>query len=1074
MLRSGFLLILSIVTLQCVFGQAPPPQNSIDAFFLTPELPRPNWSEDYEADVPSWRLLHAQNPAALQAQARVSEERFQGQRSEAIGTRVLNDSCAVFGHDVGFPLVIEDLNPTVFVKTQGDGMVLGAQIVLPHSIHPETGQPVTFLVPGQRHSGSGKWENLGFRNAQGQNNLLDEVRRRGRFLRAEMSAPLNLDDCYIRQLVLLVEPPVSRPLSADPKRSFFVDALEIFGHVAIPNEIYQRSEVNQNGERHFVFDPVNFDGFRIETSLRPTYIQPHTSTGAGWEISRDTAITARKGEPLRATPQGAALPKYASNLEATRSTYTAADRVDFSLTNERVALDGSISPAALMQIRLSGQVLTINNIPIGVRAVEYNGEPLAFLRELKFNTVWVRDITPALLKEAQDAGVWIICSPPTFNQLRPATVYPGDANVGGMANTTSTLSDPIYDNVLAWNLGDECANPSQENNAVAQWSQEIQRADRARRRPIICTPLSGVREYGGRIANILMMRQTPILSSLEFSELARWQQNYRKLARPDTPFWGTIQTQPSLKLTHQWIMYEGNPQAMCAVSYEQMKMQIFQGIASGLRGFLFQSHSPLNANDPETEYRRTALELLNWELQMIEEWFASGEVLVSSLPTNHRQMGFALLRSGRSRLMIPLWNEPKSQMAVGPAFVGNASCVVSVPETYSAYHLVPGRLLPLDSPRIAGGVKLELEEANLNSVIFFSEDDSVYARTEQRTKKLGDRAAFLACRLAELQLALSEQVLTVLKQAQDFQTIPRYPEDHQPLINLTENETLIRQTKEAIDRSKDLLQRSPSASDSAFLQAEKATRGLRWTARNLLLNATRHELHACMTPTSVSFATLPYYLTAYQRLRGGTLSQNRLVGGDMEDIATLEGHWQVAYHGIDGVAPTRRTLSSKAARSGQLGLQLVVTPTDATIKPEQLETVPVWVSTPPVEVRRGEMICVNGWVRIPRTLESTSDGFMVFDSLGDNEMALRFKETRGQWQEFALYRIAPEDSAYYAFFALAGFGEVHLDDVTIAAVQFEQPATPAPVAPAESPSGWQRLNPLPYIIPQRPLFGSGE
>jgi len=116
----------------------------------------------------------------------------------------------------------------------------------------------------------------------------------------------------------------------------------------------------------------------------------------------------------------------------------------------------------------------------------------------------------------------------------------------------------------------------------------------------------------------------------------------------------------------------------------------------------------------------------------------------------------------------------------------------------------------------------------------------------------------------------------------------------------------------------------------------------------------------------------------------------------------------------------------------------------------------------------GEMICVNGWIRIPQRLESTVDGLMIFDSLGGEELALRFLHTGGEWREFAFYRIAPEDSNYFVFFALNGFGEVHLDDIRVSAVQFDtqpppiQPAQPPPPAPVPY---WQRLNPFQYLPP---------
>jgi hypothetical protein len=597
--------------------------------------------------------------------------------------------------------------------------------------------------------------------------------------------------------------------------------------------------------------------------------------------------------------------------------------------------------------------------------------------------------------------------------------------------------------------------------------QVLQNADRNKRRPILCTARSGVDDYS-RTADILMMFREPLFSSLDMLDLHTWQREYKTLARPETTFWCTVQTQPSPKLSEQWRMFEGNPPFICAVSYEQIKTQIYLALAAGARGILFTSHTPLNGNDPETEFRRAALELANWELQLVEEWFAAGQTLPSLAKSNQSQVSSAVIKSGNSRLLVPIWQERHNQSAIGAAFAGNVRYIVSgIPETYSAYHLVPGRLLPLKSKRVAGGVQVELDEASLNSLIFFGEEDAVQAQVGQRAKLMGQRTAQLACRLAELELAMTEQVLSALRREKDAKKIPVHPKDNLPLIAMPEHESMIRSTKEALDIAKSLAERTPPDYARSYLQAERATRGLRYAGRSLWQEATRHDLNLCTTPVSVSFATLPLYLSMYQRAHLAQLGANRLPGGDMEMRTLEQAGWEPMSHKVEGVFVAHKDITPLARRSGQSGLRLVVASTNFSDKVKQLETVPLWVASPPVPVRMGEMICVNGWIRIPQPLESTVDGLMVFDSLGGEELALRFLQTSGEWREFAFYRNVPADGNYYVFFALAGIGEVHLDDLRVSAVQFDVPVVPATQSPAPtSPALWrQRLNPFQYIPP---------
>ncbi|MDR1963558.1 MAG: hypothetical protein LBQ50_07245 [Planctomycetaceae bacterium] len=1053
---------------------------------------QPTWTEYFENDTPSWRILHSEKRGTVTNQQRSPLQFLQGKKSEMFQFSLPMDSYVVLGHSIGFPLVIEDLVPTLCIKSDQPGVAIGAQIVLPNSIHPETGKPISYLVAGTKYTGSGNWEKLGFWDRNGNLILLQQAERIGKLLRAELKMNLDLRDKYVRQIVLLLEPETANPNLASNTKTIWVDSFEVTGHVAAPDAVLTRCELEK---QTFCFDPVNFDGFKIEAGLKSVYLQTLRSQNPSGNTEWVSPLANRSAAPLKATPVSGNFTSTNSvnsvnpihsiqSIHSTNQTniqtgsqteresmisrlqekserlvFSGQDEIRFSLTNQQTQ---GVSPASLMPIRLSDQILSVDDIPIGVRAVEYNGEPLAFLRQLEFNAAWIKERpSAAVLQEAKNAGIWLICTPPGPSELAAATKFEPSATPRQSFSGTPVI-DSAYDNVLAWNIGNECTQPNHMD--YSQWVSVLQSADRVRRRPILCTARSGVREYS-RIADILMMRREPLGSSLDLTALRDWQNLYPSLARPDTPFWCTVQTQPSEKLANQWTMFEGNPQYLCPFSYEQLKIQVYLALAAGVHGILFTSNTPLTNNDPESEFRRTALELLNWELQLIEEWFAAGRVSPALVKSNRRPMSSAVIQSGRSRLLVPIWQENRSQMALGAAFAGNVKYVISgIPETYDAYHLVPGSLYPLDTKRVAGGVQIELPEANLNSLIFFGEADAIYAQIGKRAKEIGARAAYLACHLAEIQLASMEQVLSILKQSGEMKTIPVHPKDNLPLIAIREQETMIKTTKDAIDLAKSLVQRRPPDYSLAYLLAESATRGLRVAARDTLLEATRHELNLCMTPVSVSFAALPYYLTAYQRTNKATLGENRLLCGDMENLYQMnQAGWETVSHRIEGVASPKRDTVPNAKRSGQKGLQMIVLPTSSEEKPVLLETTPIWLTTPPIPVRMGEMICVHGWVRIPQRLESTVDGLMIFDSLGGESLALRFLESK-DWQEFAFYRNVPMDANYYVSFGLQGFGEVHLDDVSISAVRFDvPPITPPPPQQPAPPTPWQRLNPFQYL-----------
>lgn len=1012
------------------------------------------WAEYFESDTPSWKFLHRENGATVISQNRTGQSFYQGAKAEKLQFSFpQQQSCLVLGHTVDFPMLIEDLQASIYVRSDSPNIILGAQIVLPNSIHPETGRPITFLVLGSRYSGSGDWEQLGFWDKNGKSNLFSESTRIGNLLRQDFSQNLDMRDRYVRQIILFCE---SASTTASQTR-LETDSLEMIGYAATRPELLARFEWNRatgtNDPLH-VFDPINYSGFKLQAASQCVFLQAYSSESSVGYTDWQSSIKETKPGPLVAS----------STATRQRALFDDRNEVRVALTNTRNS-NGS-SPASTINVQLQDTVLTLNDRPIGVRAIEYQGEPLAFLRKLEFNTVWVNGRpSPELLQEAIDAGVWLICAPPEPSEIEAAQPY----------SSTSTQQDrlqrlpqigSIYDNVLVWNIGDECTNPDHQSNA--QRIALLKNADRIRRRPILCTARSGVREYS-RIVDILMMERQPIFSSLDLVDLERWLATYPSLARPDTPFWATIQTDADSKLAEQWALFGGNPLDVAPMTHEQLKIQIYRALAVGTHGFIFTSNTPLTGNDPATEYRRTSLELINWELQLIEQWFAAGRGrsnLVSS--SLKRRMSSAVLQSDRTRLLVPIWRERDSQFAVGAVVEGPLHYIVSgIPETYDAYLLTPGRLQPLNAERVAGGMRVDLDEANLNTLVYFGESDDIYAQIEARSKEIGPQAAYLSCRLAELQLASTKKILSHLKQVKDAKGIPEHTIDKLPLISLTEQESMLNETQEWIEVAKRFVKQNPPAYAMAYIQAEKATRGLRATARDLLREATRHDLNPCMTPVSVSFATLPLYLSAYRRTAGARLEPvNRLPAGDMEsNTFWQQSGWNSHLHRVEGIASPVLEITSHAKRSGQLGLRMRVQASSPEEKPAQLEAAPLFFFSPQIPVRMGEMICVNGWVRIPQPLESSIDGLMIFDSLGGESQAVRFRETRGVWKEFAFYRYVPADCNYFVCFSLHGLGEVHLDDIRISGVQFDVPA-PQQAAPQPGPpSTWQRFNPFNYLPP---------
>ncbi len=124
-------------------------------------------------------------------------------------------------------------------------------------------------------------------------------------------------------------------------------------------------------------------------------------------------------------------------------------------------------------------------------------------------------------------GLWLICPPP------------GSPGPGQAAAPVATI-DGRYDRVLAWDLGHGLG--SEEFVATTQRVQQLRLADSDAQRPLVCRPVSALRDYSRQV-DMLLVGRSPLGTSLELSEYAAWIGSRGRLARPGTPLWSTVQTQ---------------------------------------------------------------------------------------------------------------------------------------------------------------------------------------------------------------------------------------------------------------------------------------------------------------------------------------------------------------------------------------------------------------------------------------------------------------------------------------------------------------------------------------------------
>lgn len=652
------------------------------------------------------------------------------------------------------------------------------------------------------------------------------------------------------------------------------------------------------------------------------------------------------------------------------------------------------------RIELSGPVLLIDGNPFFPRMVEYQGEPLAFLKGLGFNAVKLSSPpTEALLEEALRAAVWLVCAPPRTSE-----------------NETAGEIDGHYEPVLAWYLGQGLT--AAELDAMRQWAEQIRQADRRVGRPLICDPMDELAQYS-RIpgVQILMTHRAPLGGSFELADYETWLRERPRLALPGLALWTTIQTQHRPELAQQMRLLSGGKSPEPAAELEQLRLLVQAALASGARGLLFASQSPLDAQDAATRTRAAALQLINLEQELVQPWVGASttSTTVSGLDESGSNPGVAggMLQAGRSRLLLPYWAGTGAQYVTDQAAGNDIVFVVpGVPEAISAYEITAGGLRPLARRRGPGGLHVKLHEFGITSRVLLT-DEVAMSELSRRLLTIGPQAARL-----ERDLAASRLHHVAGTHAQLARLADR----------VADAEMWLSQARSELAIADQNLTRGDWV--AVCLAAHRATRSLRLLERAHWEKAATTLGSPIASPLAVTFSTLPYHWQFVRAMESRPHSRNRLPEGGMESLPRMwQAGWRLHQHSQPTVRGTGE-LSVDQHHAGKASFHLAVESADEENPTPMIECTPLWLTSPPLHVDAGQWVRIHGWVNIPRPITGSLDGLLVIESLGREPLAERIGVTSG-WREFTLYRAAAAASDLTVTLALTGLGDAWIDDVTI-------------------------------------------
>ena len=176
------------------------------------------WYEGFEGPRTSWRDAGGDARYQIQDHRRVRGEAHTGEGCEKVTLVGLGGTRAYIAHDVGRPRVIDDLLPTVWVRSDRPGVQFAARVVLPRNTDPRTGRALTTFVTGSSYNQVGRWQQL---RIDGVSRLLA---RQVPALRSELGPQIEPGGAYLDRVLLNV-------YGGQGATTVWIDDLDIGGYV---------------------------------------------------------------------------------------------------------------------------------------------------------------------------------------------------------------------------------------------------------------------------------------------------------------------------------------------------------------------------------------------------------------------------------------------------------------------------------------------------------------------------------------------------------------------------------------------------------------------------------------------------------------------------------------------------------------------------------------------------------------------------------------------------------------------------------------------------------------------------
>ncbi|MEW4454898.1 hypothetical protein AB1L30_19690 [Bremerella sp. JC817] len=661
----------------------------------------------------------------------------------------------------------------------------------------------------------------------------------------------------------------------------------------------------------------------------------------------------------------------------------------------------------------NGQVIELNDHPAVPRIIDYNGEPLGFLKGLGFTAIRTSQApSPRLQQELLRYNMWSVSSPPEGRE-------PKDQS-----------------GVLAWELPITDGEDGFSDFAIR--AADLRLLDGRKPRPVLAIAPGRVHDFSQH-SEIIASRHPVLGTSQTLSDYARWMQSWSLFASPSVTRWAVVPTQFSPNTQRQVSLLSQESQVPMAFQPQQLEKEVFLALSNGVRGIVFESNTPLNSDHPVDLSRRTALDLINRRMELIYPWVAQGtprDGAFSEDPNVHVSM----LATDTAILLIAVRTNPDDHFVVKPLPDRKVTVHVrGVPMAAEAHRIGDSGIHPVDHTRGLGDMQVKLEPGEHVSLILLTQDPRVVSAIRARSERHRVEIVRLRMEAISQEFELARNVQQQLESPSDSPAISRGID--QAWADIRQARTLF----------------ADYNLQTAYDYIQKAERKVATVQRLQWEQLAQQYRFALTNPTLISYDLVPFASRLQgnlQYLRPGT---NHLPGGDMEDPTfVLSSGWIqqiMPQPGFDSAVE----FSPQQPHGGNYSVSMRVAP-DADGLYARPEQAPIAVRSAKVKLEPDRLVLVRGWIRIPQPLSKESGGVLIHDSLGGRELGLHLTEAT-DWTEFSLIRATGDADTMYLTFELNDVGQVFLDDVTVSTYEAVRGPEIAPGFQSTDDDRFQTLQP---------------